>query len=35
VRKLLDRRGLSGRVNWEKINKVLQEKPDVAEDVTS
>jgi len=35
VRKLLDRRGLSGRVSWEKINKVLQEKPDVAEDVTS
>ena len=35
VRKLLDRRGLSGRVNWEKIDKLLQEKPDVAEDVTS
>ena len=35
VRKLLDSRGLSGRVSWEKINKVLQEKPDVAEDVTS
>jgi L,D-transpeptidase ErfK/SrfK len=35
VRKLLDKRELSGRVNWEKINKVLQEKPDIAEDVTS
>lgn len=35
VRKLLDKRGLSGRVNWEKIDKLLQEKPDVAEDVTS
>jgi len=35
VRKLLDKRGLSGKVNWEKINKVLQEKPDVAQDVTS
>jgi L,D-transpeptidase ErfK/SrfK len=35
VRKLLDRRGLSGKVNWEKVNKLLQEKPDVAEDVTS
>ena len=35
VRKLLDRRGLSGKVNWEKIDKVLQEKPDTAEDVTS
>ncbi|HME45289.1 MAG TPA: hypothetical protein VKF36_19505, partial [Syntrophorhabdales bacterium] len=35
VRKLLDRRGLSGKVNWEKIDKVLQEKPDIAQDVTS
>jgi L,D-transpeptidase ErfK/SrfK len=35
VRKLLDKRGLSGKVNWEKVNKVLQEKPDTAEDVTS
>jgi L,D-transpeptidase ErfK/SrfK len=35
VKKLLDRRGLSGRVNWEKVNRLLQEKPDVAEDVTS
>src|SRR5271157_257934 len=35
VRKLLDKRGLSGKVNWEKVNKVLQEKPDTAEDITS
>lgn len=35
VRKLLDGRGLSGRVNWEKVDKVLREKPDIAEDVTS
>jgi L,D-transpeptidase ErfK/SrfK len=35
VRKLLDRRGLSRKVNWEKIDKVLQEKPDIAQDVTS
>ena len=35
VRKLFERRGLSGRVNWEKVDKVLQEKPDFAEDVTS
>jgi L,D-transpeptidase ErfK/SrfK len=34
VRKLLESRGLSGRVNWEKVSRVLQEKPDVAEDVT-
>jgi L,D-transpeptidase ErfK/SrfK len=35
VRKLLDSRGLSGKVSWEKIDKVIQEKPDIAEDVTS
>ncbi len=35
VRKLLDRRGLAGKVNWDKVNRVLQEKPDAAEDVTS
>jgi L,D-transpeptidase ErfK/SrfK len=34
VRKLLDKRGLSARVNLEKIEKVLEEKPDTAQDVT-
>lgn len=35
VRKLLEKRGLSGKVNKEKVDRVLQDKPDFAEDVTS
>ncbi len=35
VRKLLNGRGLSGSVNWKKVEKVLEEKPHFAEDVTS